>query len=109
MMAEYIKRETLKEHLYGGKFQEGCAGCDEPGEGCIECIVDEIDNFPAADVAPVRRGHWERHKDIVQCSRCGFGMFPIAYVFDKGDCVGTNVIPRNCPECNAMMEVQNGN
>lgn len=58
MMAEYIKRKTLKEHLYGGKFREGCAGCDEPGEGCIECIVDEIDNFPAADVAPVRRGRW---------------------------------------------------
>ena len=57
-MAEYIERGALKEYLYGGKFQEGCTGCDEPGEGCIECIVDEIDNFPAADVAPVRRGEW---------------------------------------------------
>lgn len=55
-MTDYIDRGALKEYLYGGRFQEGCTGCDEPGEGCIECIVDEIDNFPAADVAPVRRG-----------------------------------------------------
>lgn len=57
-MTDHIERGALKEYLYGGKFQEGCAGCDEPGEGCIECIVDEIDSFPAADVAPVRRGQW---------------------------------------------------
>lgn len=109
-MTDYIDREALKEYLYGGKFQEGCTGCDEPGEGCIECIVDEIDNFPAANVAPVRLGQWERYRDIVQCSNCGFGMFPIPYVFDKGDCVGTNVIPEYCPKCGKeMREVPNDN
>lgn len=113
MMAEYIKRETLKEHLYGGKFQEGCAGCDEPGEGCIECIVDEIDNFPAADVAPVRIGFWIPipESEITgwnpefagcdpiagyRCSRCGNeAIFSCNDVF---------VLSNYCPNCGAKME-----
>lgn len=114
MMAEYIKRETLKEHLYGGKFQEGCTGCDEPGEGCIECIVDEIDNFPAADVAPVRRGHWIpiyaseltgwnpefAGCDPIagyKCSRCGNEA-----IFNCNDVF---VLSNYCPNCGAKMEV----
>ncbi|MBS4880068.1 MAG: hypothetical protein KH138_07165 [Firmicutes bacterium] len=78
------------------------------GESC-RAVNDALDMAIKALREPPRvRAHWERCRDIVQCSNCGFGMFPIAYVFDNGDCVGTNVIPRNCPECNAMMEVQNG-
>ena len=99
-MAEYIKRETLKEHLYGGKFQEGCAGRDEPGEGCIECIVDEIDNFPAADVAPVRRGFW-----IIG------GIVPAKNVIGNWKCSlcnGTSLHNSDyCPNCGAKMEVPN--
>ena len=93
-MAEYIEREALKEYLYGGKFQDGCAGCDEPGEGCIECIVDEIESFSAADVAPVRRGRW---LDGVEgsmlriCSMCGFTAGAPSHRF--------------CPACGAKMEV----
>lgn len=108
-MAEYIEQGALKEYLYGGKFQDGCAGCDEPGEGCIECIVDEIDSFPAADVAPVRRGHWIEDKNSFPgfnlannlCSECG-------------ECAGTwpkRIGPRDkyafCPWCGAKMEVPN--
>lgn len=100
-MAEYIERETLKEHLYGGKFQDGCAGCDEPGEGCIECIMDEIDNFPAADVAPVRRGHWIKHgyacgKAEFECSHC----HEIEWRANETD---------YCPNCGARMEITNDN
>lgn len=52
-MTDYIDRGALKEYLYGGKFQEGCTGCDEPGEGCPECIADYFDVFHADD-APER-------------------------------------------------------
>lgn len=99
-MAEYIERGALKEYLYGGKFQEGCTGCDEPGEGCIECIVDEIDNFPAADVAPVRRGHWIKcgyacGEAEFKCSLCG----EIEWRTNETD---------YCPNCGAdMREVPN--
>lgn len=100
MMAEYIKREALKEHLYGGKFQEGCAGCDEPGEGCIECIVDEIDNFPAVDVATVQRGQWKPAGftfmgKCVDCSECGYRIAAsIGWDWNY------------CPNCGAKMEVE---
>ena len=100
-MAEYIKRETLKEHLYGGKFQEGCAGCDEPGEGCIECIVDEIDGFPAADVAPVRRGHWVRVGNGTTCSECMQGLLRING--KQSEWVDLSGMPY-CPNCGAKMD-----
>lgn len=93
-MTDYIELGALKEYLYGRKFQEGCAGCDEPGEGCIECIVDEIESFSAADVAPVRRGRW---LDGVEgsmlriCSLCGFTAGAPSHRF--------------CPACGAKMEV----
>lgn len=100
-MAKYIYREALKEYLYGGKFQEDCVGCDEPGEGCIECIVDEIDNFPAADVAPVRRGRWSEADwfDIGfwQCSCCGF----------LSEAIAAPKLYKYCPNCGAKMEVPN--
>ena len=40
-MAEYIERGALKEYLYGGKFQEGCTGCDEPGTETDLAAFDE--------------------------------------------------------------------
>ena len=100
-MAEYIEREALKEYLYGGKFQEGCTGCDEPGEGCIECIVDEIDSFPAADVDPVKIGFWKIS-----------GVNPANNVignFKCSLCARTSLDDSDyCPNCGAKMEVGNG-
>lgn len=100
-MTDYIDREALKEYLYGGKFQEGCTGCDEPGEGCIECIVDEIDSFSAADVAPVKIGFWKIS-----------GVNPANNVignFKCSLCARTSLDDSDyCPNCGAKMEVGNG-
>ena len=53
----------------------------------------EIAEMPAADVAPVRRGHWIKYDDWEMCSECGGGHewigFGAAY----------------CDECGAKMEV----
>ena len=96
-MTDYIERGALKEYLYGGKFQEGCTGCDEPGEGCIECIVDEIDSFPAADVAPVKIGFWKIS-----------GVNPANNVignFKCSLCARTSLEDSDyCPNCGAKME-----
>lgn len=56
-------------------------------------IVDIFAEIPAADVAPVRRGHWIKYDDWEMCSECGGGHewigFGAAY----------------CDECGAKMEV----
>lgn len=92
-MAEYIDRKSLIEHLnqFAPKFYSRA----------VDLVIEKE---PVADVAPVRREHWERYRDIVQCSGCYFGMFPIPYVFEECDCKGTNVIPKYCPNCGAKME-----
>lgn len=111
-MAEYIERGALKEYLYGGKFQEGCAGCDEPGEGCIECIVDEIDSFSAADVAPVRRGQWLDLRGDYQTAKCSFCASQYEVTFGEEsngmlfDCFKRSY--KYCPNCGAKMEAGNG-
>ena len=36
-------------------------------------LVDVFAKVPAADVAPVRRGHWIKYDDWEMCSECGGG------------------------------------
>ena len=64
----------------------------------------EIRKLPAADVAPVRHGHWikdEFFSDEVnngeKCSQCGelIGWF--------------GNLPKYCPGCGALMDGGNGN
>lgn len=55
MMAEYIKRETLINHL------DACMDTIwKPEIVALKCFVEGI---PAADVAPVRHGKWISVKD----------------------------------------------
>ncbi len=58
-------------------------------------LVEVFAKVPAADVAPVRRGHWIKYDDWEMCSECGGGHewigFGAAY----------------CDECGAKMEVAN--
>lgn len=55
-------------------------------------LVEVFAKVPAADVAPVRRGHWIKYDDWEMCSECGGGHewigFGAAY----------------CDECGAKME-----
>ena len=59
------------------------------------------------DVAPVVHGEWLTPKALIQCSHCGFGMFPDGYYFDHGVCVHANESwfrPDYCPQCGAKMD-----
>ena len=73
-MAEYIEREALEfelnhrlNFLIGeyGEYDHYTSGFDE--------AVTRVENFPAADVTPVRHGQWE-HGDYYDigdvCSEC---------------------------------------
>lgn len=79
-MAEYICREEAIEAIR----QTYCPNCDScNGLMCKACgykdCMDIVDDVPAADVQPVKRGKWEcEHYDeliecyVANCSECGY-------------------------------------
>ena len=82
-MDEYINRREFLEHMQGTSR--------------YFTVKFDIENFPAADVAPVRHGRWVYAKtyydmDECNCSLCGQLM--------------TTAIDKRmnfCPNCGAMM------
>lgn len=49
---------------------------------------------------------WIRVKDLIQCSNCGFGMFPQGAFFRNGVCEvyqDVNFRPKFCLDCGAIM------
>lgn len=103
-MAEYINREALKRMLSTEKFCATCPGLDEPGGGCAECVAEYIESLPAADVTPVRRGHWVRVGNGTTCSECMQGLLRING--KQSEWVDLSGMPY-CPNCGAKMEVLN--
>lgn len=103
-MVEYVEREALKRMLSTEKFCATCPGLDEPGGGCAECVADYIESLPAADVAPVRQGHWVRVGNGTTCSECMQGLLRING--KQSEWVDLSGMPY-CPNCGAKMEVPN--
>ena len=62
-------------------------------------VFDTIDNFPTADVAPVRRGEWVSEETAVTCTACGRS-------YDTDFEIKQNVIRDfdYCPNCGAKMD-----
>lgn len=85
-MTEYINKEQLLAHLYSKQ--------DEPLD-----IMKEIAEFPATDVAPVKRGKWIDSPDgtTTICSYCEADW----NVFDN-DTYRFNY----CPNCGAKMDLE---
>ena len=88
-MAEYIEREALMVALCNeitgdGDYYNGKD--DMQGQ-----IRDMVSRFPAADVAPVRKGRWESvGLSSLKCSDCG-------YLDDM------KMYHRYCPDCGCFM------
>ena len=78
---EYIEREALVERL---KKEE----CD------CEWLWTILD-IPAADVAPVKHGHWIYENFYTHCSVCGK-----MAIYDK---YGQEVESDYCPRCGATL------
>ena len=59
-MTEYIEREKVLSKA-------------APVEGCFSDMISAYDvvMLPAADVAPVRHGQWEKKSGLYSCSECG--------------------------------------
>ena len=100
-MSEYIERETainaMLRRYWDGK----------------ETLREIMNSVPAADVAPVIHRQWETEegRDTIECSSCGFRMFPLD-AFKKGEwpnmsvanCGEKRYVPRFCPDCGAKMD-----
>ena len=108
-MAEYIEREAF----IADKRKQYCADCDRrkgmkneklkflydigdaPCRACgIDDMLSEVEDYPAADVRPVKKGTWifKQHKMMGKtpcCSKCG-----------KFEPMTRNF----CPNCGAEME-----
>ena len=85
-MAEYISREALRDALYAA-------------DAITMQAVKLLNQFPAADVAPVRHGHWIYHID---------DLFPNDSTQECSYChAEENLTLHNenyCPNCGAKMD-----
>lgn len=103
-MAEYIDREKLEADLNIrlSALREKNGYYDHYTDGFDEC-VDRVENFPAADVAPVKHGRWVDHcvRDW-HCSECGEEINKIRHV--DGYCYDDK--PTYCPNCGAKMDLE---
>ena len=110
MAEKYIEREALIEDFKNDFINllfDGMKGTPRSKEIKISNVIERIEDFPAADVAPVRHGHWIRVKGIIQCDICGFGLFPDGYFFENGECTHSNEQDYRlnyCPNCGAKMD-----
>ena len=78
-MAEYIEREALRDELLNISIDtSNLYGC-----GVLEGLdraTKRLNEQPAADVAPVQHGRWERTADgAALCTACGRKMNPSLY------------------------------
>ena len=94
-MKEYIERETYYQQindLSKGKHGDYCAA--------IQDCMTTLDEQPAADVAPVRHGKWEKRYYMhtadytIKCLNCGSSYTLKSYESPH----------KFCPECGAIMD-----
>ena len=61
-----------------------------------EAIIEDLTKFPAADVAEVRHGRWEKHGSKWQCTGCK--------VLMSIDGTPQENLLYYCPNCGALMD-----
>lgn len=105
-MAECIDREALLKFLRKQAGEAHELAEEYGGESiiyadCLEDVLEDVERFPAADVAPVRHGRWQYNTDfyVWRCSECGENP-------TKGTGVVTTAekLPAYCPNCGAKMD-----
>lgn len=87
-MDEYIEREKVLSKA-------------APVKGCFSDMISAYDviMLPAADVAPVRHGRWEKQRGIYSCSECGMTC-PYDVQADVIEYWACNY----CPNCGAKID-----
>ena len=74
-MTDYIKREDAARvmAILMAAEAEADGYPDAPIDNYIEYALEDLEDIPSADVAPVRHGHWIKISPagIYECSECG--------------------------------------
>ena len=91
---EYIERDMYYQKING--LSKG--GCGDYPLYClaINDCMNVLDEMPAADVEPVKHGHWINENFYTHCSACGK-----MAIYDK---YGQEVESDYCPHCGAKMD-----
>ncbi len=109
-MSEYIDREAFlaeQRHLYcencerrkgkmkNGKMRFAYEIGDAPCRACrYGDVLDDLEDYPAADVRPVVRGRWKLEEGIMYCSECNKSPHYVYIPVDEWNF---------CPNCGADM------
>ena len=91
---EYIERESLIKackKIIHDRWNETTAPVS--WSHAYADFIDDINEQPTADVAPVRHGEWQEINGIFSCSRCG-------YSFEHE---GYKHFFNYCPNCGAKL------
>lgn len=102
-MDKYMKKSDVIAYIRKEAKEAQSAFEELGGESGIiaeafEDLANELEDFPTADVAPVRHGRWALNKKYgdYECSECGQG--------DVKAMDFTNLKMRYCPSCGARMD-----
>jgi hypothetical protein len=98
-MREYYDKELLL-----GTIADNCYAADDAEEYEFwDRAWKFIRSFPAADVAPVKRGKWVDMGDFISCSSCNA---TILKEFESyyGKATRLDARTNYCPNCGARME-----
>ena len=95
-MAEYIARESAIEAIMS----------DPPDAHYQSWYAEKIKAIPAADVAPVRHGHWIMKKTSAgaSCTVCSHCNASVKYNDEYGTVVMNLKGANYCPNCGAKMD-----
>lgn len=96
-MAEFVERGRLKEAI-----SADCQHLFSFDSSLYELFMIDIDEIPAADVAPIVHGRWIEKSGDLYCSECGHQI---------PDCAGNATVifasdNRFCYYCGAKMDGQ---
>lgn len=101
---EYVRRGAVRDMLYE-EFDSWGSCLDE--QNAILRIVSRLyDDIPAADVAEVKRGRWERYADdkFIGYDKDGNLKYRKVYKYECSKCLRETAVKSDfCPNCGADM------
>lgn len=98
---EYIDREAIIKKLHEIGGCDASSDWEEGFDKAVEVAIKVAEKLPAADVAPVKHGHWGNISE--SCSVCG-NHWAEGMVMNADDWGYFDPMPAYCLYCGAKMD-----